>query len=183
MDTSRKRSKQEMIREILDGCWASCLAPDPDSKKPFVANAIIANPLSIAHIHCAQALGIPVHIVSTMPWSPTRAFPHPLTKVQSKDSDFKLASYLSYKTIQMSAWNRYIFSFVVFDRSLTLESKALAALCRCGDVRSICKKCQCRKLHFLWKRFVSLTLIVGLQLCFQNQKTGENTLVSWSATV
>ena len=33
--------------------------------KPFVAHAIIANPPSFAHIHCAEKLGIPLHIMFT----------------------------------------------------------------------------------------------------------------------
>jgi len=42
--------------------------PDSDTGAPFVANAIIANPVSFAHIHCAQALSIPLHMLFTMPW-------------------------------------------------------------------------------------------------------------------
>ena len=34
-------------------------------RAPFVANAIIANPPSFAHIHCAEKLGIPLHIMFT----------------------------------------------------------------------------------------------------------------------
>lgn len=33
--------------------------------KPFVADAIIANPPSFAHIHCAEKLGIPLHMMFT----------------------------------------------------------------------------------------------------------------------
>lgn len=63
------------IREILDGCWKSCFktAESVDSSngghvanlKPFVANAIIANPPSFAHIHCAEKLGVPLHMMFT----------------------------------------------------------------------------------------------------------------------
>src|SRR5215469_16672781 len=84
--------KREMIREILEGCWASCISPDPETEDPFVANAIIANPPCFAHVHCAQALGIPLHIVFTMPWSPTRAFPHPLANLQNNSADPKLGN-------------------------------------------------------------------------------------------
>ena len=37
--------------------------------------AIIANPPSYGHIHCAEKLGIPCHMFFTMPWSPTRVRP------------------------------------------------------------------------------------------------------------
>lgn len=72
--------KRKMVHEMLQGCWKSCIYPDPDSveQKPFVADAIIANPPSFAHVHCAQALGIPLHMMFTMPWTATKSFPHPL---------------------------------------------------------------------------------------------------------
>ncbi|EXJ73173.1 uncharacterized protein A1O5_04323 [Cladophialophora psammophila CBS 110553] len=95
---------RKMIREILDGCWASCILPS-ESGDPFVANAIIANPPSFAHIHCAQALGVPVHIMFTMPWSPTRAFPHPLANIRNGSTDPKLANYISYGMVQLLTWN------------------------------------------------------------------------------
>ncbi|KIY00069.1 uncharacterized protein Z520_03754 [Fonsecaea multimorphosa CBS 102226] len=100
-DVSKNR---QMIREILEGCWASCILPS-DSGDPFVANAIIANPPSFAHIHCAQALGIPLHIMFTMPWSPTRAFPHPLANIRNSSTDPKLANYISYGMVQLLTWN------------------------------------------------------------------------------
>jgi hypothetical protein len=34
-------------------------------RRPFVAHAIIANPPSFAHIHCAEKLGIPLHLMFT----------------------------------------------------------------------------------------------------------------------
>jgi hypothetical protein len=33
--------------------------------RPFVADCIIANPPSFAHIHCAERLGIPLHVMFT----------------------------------------------------------------------------------------------------------------------
>jgi len=63
--------------EIMHGCWNSCIqadpehkgesssSPAPDTQKPFSADAIIANPPSFAHIHCAERLGIPLHIMFT----------------------------------------------------------------------------------------------------------------------
>lgn len=69
--------RRKGIAEILEGCWKSCADADEASKEnstdtkdgpkvtPFVAHAIIANPPSFAHIHCAQKLGIPLHIMFT----------------------------------------------------------------------------------------------------------------------
>jgi len=37
----------------------------PSHGKPFIADAIIANPPSFAHVHCAEKLGIPLHMMFT----------------------------------------------------------------------------------------------------------------------
>lgn len=100
-DISRKR---EMIMEMLEGCWGSCITPDPLTGDPFVADAIIANPPSFAHVHCAEALGIPLHLMFTMPWSPTTAFPHPLANISNGMKDPKLANYLSYMLVEVMTW-------------------------------------------------------------------------------
>lgn len=72
METLRKgsiREKREDIREILEGCWQSCFSPSDrnvdQEATPFLANAIIANPPSFAHVHCAEKLGIPLHLMFT----------------------------------------------------------------------------------------------------------------------
>lgn len=73
-DVGKRRAD---IAQILEGCWRSCIEPgdgmgeaslhvgkiDPD--KLFIADAIIANPPSYAHIHCAEKLGIPLHMMFT----------------------------------------------------------------------------------------------------------------------
>jgi hypothetical protein len=69
-----KRRKE--MAEIIEGCWRSCIAAGNGSEniepidvesvtELFLADAIIANPPSYAHIHCAEKLGIPLHIVFT----------------------------------------------------------------------------------------------------------------------
>lgn len=83
--------RRKGIYEILQGCWRSCIevgdgsgpsASDDSldsrisldsgigmntdlSVKPFIADAIIANPPSFAHVHCAEKLGIPLHMMFT----------------------------------------------------------------------------------------------------------------------
>jgi len=114
------------VAEYIQGCWRSCYKAgdgmsldatgddlsdstgnDPGSKpaaRPFVADCIIANPPSFAHIHCAEKLGIPLHIMFTMPYSPTQAFPHPLANIQSSNADPQLTNYISYAMIEVLAW-------------------------------------------------------------------------------
>jgi hypothetical protein len=80
--------RRRTMRDIMRGCWRSCfetgdgLGDHPartatshdrsDAKptrqkepQPFVADAIIANPPSFAHVHCAEKLGIPLHLMFT----------------------------------------------------------------------------------------------------------------------
>lgn len=96
--------KRKMVYEMLNGCWRSCIMPDARTEIPFVADAIIANPPSFAHVHCAQALGVPVHLMFTMPWSPTKAFPHPLANMQTEESDPQTANFMSYRIVDVMTW-------------------------------------------------------------------------------
>jgi hypothetical protein len=88
-DVGKRRKGME---EIVLGCWRSCIeagdglgpAPRRDSsdgsmmgfdaginmdaspnERPFIADAIIANPPSFAHIHIAEKMGIPLHMMFT----------------------------------------------------------------------------------------------------------------------
>lgn len=122
--------RRQGIGEIVKGCWRSCFevgdgtgeASDDmtlrstagqeiqtaylsaAAGKPFIADAIIANPPSFAHVHCAEKLGIPLHMMFTMPWSPTQAFPHPLANIQSSDADQSLTNFMSYALVDMLTW-------------------------------------------------------------------------------
>lgn len=58
-DIGRKRT---MLKEMIHGCWDACHMPCQKTKQSFVADAIISNPPSFAHIHCAEALGIPLQL-------------------------------------------------------------------------------------------------------------------------
>ena len=57
------QKRRHEMKEIIHGCWRSCF--ESGNALPFVADAIIANPPSLAHVHCAQRLGIPVHLMFT----------------------------------------------------------------------------------------------------------------------
>ena len=65
------QTKRKAMAEMFDGCWRSCVeaANGIDevelNNPPFIANAIIANPPSFAHIHCAEKLRIPLHLMFT----------------------------------------------------------------------------------------------------------------------
>jgi hypothetical protein len=66
--------RRKEIRTMIGGCWRSCIeagegdmmSDDAIRAPAFVADAIIANPPSFAHIHCAEKLGIPLHLMFTL---------------------------------------------------------------------------------------------------------------------
>ena len=55
----------KLLSDIMYSCWDACVSTDPEDKlaRPFIADAIISNPVTYGHIHCAEALGIPLHLM------------------------------------------------------------------------------------------------------------------------
>uniref|UniRef100_A0A8H7K977 Glycosyltransferase family 28 N-terminal domain-containing protein n=1 Tax=Bionectria ochroleuca TaxID=29856 RepID=A0A8H7K977_BIOOC len=107
--------RRAAMAEMFDGFWRACINATDDekdyqnlkmmgAKDPFVADAIIANPPSFAHIHCAEALGIPVHLMFTFPYSPTQAFPHPLVSIKRSNIDPGYTNFISYPLVEMMVW-------------------------------------------------------------------------------
>ncbi len=101
-DVPRKR---QVVGEIAESTWRACTEPDPEHPEaaPFTADLIVANPPSYGHIHCAEALNIPLHMVFTMPWTPTRMFPHPMTQLDP-GGEHPLRNYLSYSVANTLMW-------------------------------------------------------------------------------
>ncbi|KAI0377882.1 hypothetical protein F5Y04DRAFT_171166 [Hypomontagnella monticulosa] len=110
------RKRRNEMEEIMHGAWRSCIeagdgmgeripASEPVSASElFIADAIIANPPSMAHIHCAEKLNIPLHLVFTMPWSPTHTFHHPLASMQYGQTEIGVANYLSFMMMELLTW-------------------------------------------------------------------------------
>ncbi|CEM26909.1 unnamed protein product [Vitrella brassicaformis CCMP3155] len=94
--------KRQILDEIIQSAWPASTASDLDTGEEFVAEAIIANPVSWAHIHVAERLKIPCHIYFTMPWSPTESFPHPLTHHDRATNEFE--NWLSYTLVNELTW-------------------------------------------------------------------------------
>ncbi|KAL6231895.1 hypothetical protein BDW75DRAFT_31010 [Aspergillus navahoensis] len=118
--------RRKEMKSIFSGCWRSCyetgdgtgidhhIKDDPDPLSggeavdyrglPFVADAIIANPPSFAHLSCAEKLGVPLHMMFTMPWSATQAFPHPLANVQLQQTKPSVGNFASYVIVEIMMW-------------------------------------------------------------------------------
>jgi hypothetical protein len=118
MDTLKKGEvgrRRSQMAEMFEGFWRACINATDDEKdvhnlkmmgerNPFVADAIIANPPSFAHIHCAERLGIPLHLMFTFPYTPTQAFPHPLANIKKSNVDAGYANFMSYPLVEMMTW-------------------------------------------------------------------------------
>ncbi|BAE55182.1 unnamed protein product [Aspergillus oryzae RIB40] len=113
--------RRREMKAIFSGCWRSCFetgdgtgmhhikedpwsdAPDCNTQ-PFVADVIIANPPSFAHLSCAEKLGIPVNMMFTMPWSATQSFPHPLANIRARNTKPSVANFASYAIVEVMLW-------------------------------------------------------------------------------
>ncbi|KAG6945739.1 hypothetical protein JG688_00016408 [Phytophthora aleatoria] len=99
----------QMIEEILHSTWPATSSADPDGGgpgvpgKPFQAQAIISNPVTYGHIHVAERLGVPLHIMFPQPWVPTTAFPHPLSNMPYTGKP-KNVNYMTYKLVDLLMW-------------------------------------------------------------------------------
>ena len=98
--------KRAMIAEILASTWRACTEADPDrpNAPTFRADAIVANPPSYGHIHCAEALHVPLHMIFTMPWSPTCAYPHPFAGIDPGEHH-PVQNFLSYSLVDLLIWS------------------------------------------------------------------------------
>ncbi|KAF5862118.1 hypothetical protein ETB97_012102 [Aspergillus alliaceus] len=113
--------RRREMKAIFSGCWRSCfetgdgtgmhhIKEDPWSEtpdcttRPFVADVIIANPPSFAHLSCAEKMGIPLNMMFTMPWSATQSFPHPLANVRTQTTKPSVANFASYAIVEVIMW-------------------------------------------------------------------------------
>ncbi|KAF7928034.1 uncharacterized protein EAE97_009832 [Botrytis byssoidea] len=118
MDTLKKGEvgrRREQMAEMFEGFWRACINATDEEKDvtnlkmmgdraPFVADAIIANPPCFAHIHCAERLGVPLHLMFTFPYTPTQAFPHPLANIKKTNVDPGYTNFMSYPLVEMMTW-------------------------------------------------------------------------------
>ena len=97
----------EAMKEIIESTWKACTLPDPECPEEgtFSPHAIISNPVAWGHIHCAEALSVPLHIMFPQPWVPTKAMPHPLSCLPySSKSQWSTENLLSYSLFDRLAW-------------------------------------------------------------------------------
>ncbi|XP_021771579.1 sterol 3-beta-glucosyltransferase UGT80B1-like isoform X2 [Chenopodium quinoa] len=91
--------QRKQLKAIIESLLPACTEPDIETSVSFRAQAIIANPPAYGHVHAAEALGVPLHIFFTMPWTPTYEFPHPLARVPQS-----YGNWLSYIIVDLMIW-------------------------------------------------------------------------------
>ncbi|XP_019453367.1 PREDICTED: sterol 3-beta-glucosyltransferase UGT80B1 isoform X1 [Lupinus angustifolius] len=91
--------QRKQLNAIIDSLLPACTAADLETGVPFRAQAIIANPPAYGHAHVAEALGVPIHIFFTMPWTPTYEFSHPFARVPRS-----AGNWLSYIIVDLLIW-------------------------------------------------------------------------------
>jgi hypothetical protein len=111
--------RRDQMSEMFEGFWRACINATDDEhdinnlrmmgeKQPFIADAIIANPPCFAHVHCAESLGVPLHLMFTFPYTPTQAFPHPLANIKKTNVDPGYTNFMSYPLVEMMTWQGYV---------------------------------------------------------------------------
>ncbi|KAF2030592.1 UDP-Glycosyltransferase/glycogen phosphorylase [Setomelanomma holmii] len=118
MDTIKEGEigrRRAQMYEMFEGMWRACINATDDEndkmnakmmgdKRPFVADAIIANPPSFAPPHIAEKLGIPLHMMFTFPYTPTVRFPHPLANIKASNVEATYSNFMSYPLVEMMTW-------------------------------------------------------------------------------
>lgn len=116
MIESSKSFKQEMkinserlaiSQEIIRSTWDAATQPSPNDpdQRPFEADAIISNPITMGHIHVAEALSIPLHLYFPQTWSyGTKEIPHPMSKLPYNKEGNESLNFQSYNNYEGILW-------------------------------------------------------------------------------
>uniref|UniRef100_A0A7C9DYB4 Sterol 3-beta-glucosyltransferase n=1 Tax=Opuntia streptacantha TaxID=393608 RepID=A0A7C9DYB4_OPUST len=83
----------------MESILPACTKPDVETGAPFRAQAIIANPPAYGQSHVAEALGVPLHILFTVPWTPTNEFPLPIAHLPKSPGNR-----VSYVLVDLLIW-------------------------------------------------------------------------------
>lgn len=114
-------AKRTMISEIMHSTWQAATTNEPGVDLPvFIADAIISNPPTYGHVHVAEALCVPLHMFFTMPWNPTRAFPHPMANLDNNKGASNM-NYMSFQVIDHLMWAGTLDLVNSFRKSIELE--------------------------------------------------------------
>ncbi|KAL8758209.1 MAG: hypothetical protein Q9199_001672 [Rusavskia elegans] len=102
------------FRRMIDSYWSSSFDNEIQigrgkiaeklDRRPFIADIIVSNTPTLAHIHCAEKLQTPLLLISIQPTIPTSDFPHVFTLTRPIFQTGKLWNYLSYIMVELVNW-------------------------------------------------------------------------------
>ncbi|XXH04099.1 hypothetical protein Hte_010510 [Hypoxylon texense] len=111
-----------LFKRMLEDCLRSTIGDSrltfdakAMSNRPFIADIVLSNPPTLAHSYAAEALQIPLLLVSIQPTLPTTAFPHPLTMSKSGIPRKTRWNYLSYWGLEVA--NQLAFGYFLRTRA------------------------------------------------------------------
>lgn len=70
-------------------------------RRPFLADTIVSTSPTLAHIHCAEKLQVPLLLISVQPVLPTSDFPHVFTLTTPRLSPGRRWNYMSFIVIEL----------------------------------------------------------------------------------
>ncbi|KAJ9513904.1 hypothetical protein QJQ45_020989 [Haematococcus lacustris] len=68
---------RQQYRDIIYSTWDAATAPLEPGGPPLKPDLVVTNPLCYGAPHVAEALDIPLHLVSAVPWAPSELLAHP----------------------------------------------------------------------------------------------------------
>lgn len=102
------RSLRQSINIMIGRYWRSSIdnntsidSAEKLSRRPFLADSIVSSLPTLAHIHCAEKLEVPLVLVSVQPLLPTSEFPHVLTLTKPKFSSGLRWNYISFFCMEL----------------------------------------------------------------------------------
>ena len=114
-------TKLMVLRRVIQSTIRACTEPDPADAdaEPFHADVIMSNPMSLGHIHCAEALGVPLHLFFPNPWVATTEYPHsfsgwryPSTPSSTSPTGYEWtrhkSSFFSYRIVDSVLWHTFL---------------------------------------------------------------------------
>ncbi|KAL0475215.1 hypothetical protein QR685DRAFT_431314 [Neurospora intermedia] len=139
---------KESVYAMLEDSWRACVAPFSDGS-PFIADAIVACHKEFGNLHCAEKLGVPVHVLSRimeiMLWCETGETINKFrTEVLELDPiDFPTAvgmrhrgkiptTYFRSRTLRENPddWERHIYSYGSFEETAVSVHRRLLEDCQ-----------------------------------------------------
>ncbi|AFR96358.2 UDP-glucose,sterol transferase [Cryptococcus neoformans C23] len=100
--TKNQKTLEPTLRSLYRSTFSTSTVP---TNSHFAADLIISAPNVPCQVSIAELLGLPLHILSTNPCSPTIILPHSGAIVQRSNTNASLTNYLSYPIYENQVWH------------------------------------------------------------------------------